>query len=70
MAFLGDLAKQLEQMRPIARNMAICCAIDMLGDEAVDFVAEPFKARARQIIAYRKLHRMSPYGPNRERIDA
>lgn len=70
MANHTSLDDQLKAMKPIAQNMAICCAIDLLGDDAVEFVAEPFRSRALEIIRYRKTRRMNPYGPNREANDA
>ena len=62
--------EDLEKLRPVQQNMAICCAIDLLGDDAVTFVAEPFRSRARKIIEYRKEHRMTPFGPHRDASDA
>jgi len=66
----SELEARLQQLKPIAQNIAICCAIYLLGDDAIKFVAESFQNRAQQIIQYRKSHRMSPFGPNREASDA
>jgi hypothetical protein len=70
MSTMISLENQLAQIKPIAQNMAICCAVDLLGDDAVELLAEPFRDRCHQIIIYRKAHRMSPFGPNREADDA
>jgi hypothetical protein len=70
MSKLPALEEQIRQIKPIAQNMAICCAIDLLGEDAVELLAAPFRDRCQQIIAYRKAHRMTPFGPVREASDA